>query len=70
MRGPAHPGSAQKQGEAWRGPGLDEAGSGLGDVASSPAADDAAQRVCLSPSIVDLVPGPDNLLCTAFMWCG
>ena len=64
MPGPA----LQKQGEALT--GLDEAGSGLGDVASSPAADDAAQPVCLSPSIVDLVPDPDNLLGTAFMWCG
>ncbi|CAE7908172.1 unnamed protein product, partial [Symbiodinium necroappetens] len=46
------------------------AGSGLGDAAPAPAAYDADQRACLSPSVLALGPDPDDLLGTAFLWCG
>ena len=36
----------------------------------SPAASDIDQRSCLSPSVVVLQADPDNLLGTAFLWCG
>ena len=35
-----------------------------------PAASDIDQRSCLSPSVVVLQADPDNLLGTAFLWCG